>query len=131
MIQLTDGLSMALTLSGFPLSKLPRRFRARMNVQFLVNRMQMRAHCAQCDAKVLADFLVEITFREQRQDFQLALRQFLHLGRWLFDLLEVIHHFARDLHRHRRAAGMDLLDCLGQFAWVHVLEQVTTRPRAQ
>src|SRR6185312_447166 len=86
--------------SESPLQKLQNRLRARLHVELLVNRVQVRPHRAQRDAEVLADFLVKISLGEERQNLQLALRQFFHLGSRLLDLLKMTDDFARDLHRH-------------------------------
>jgi hypothetical protein len=86
---------------------------------------------AQADAELIGDFLVQVAFGQKRQNLLFPPGQFFHLRGGALDLLEVGDHFARDLHRHRSAAGMDLLDGLDELGGRHVFQQVPAGPAAQ
>src|SRR5689334_8945493 len=94
--------------------KFHHRLGPRLHVQFLIYRVQVRANGAQADTELVRNLLVKIPLREQGKYFLLPFRQLFHIRRWLLDLLEMINHLARNLHRHRRSASMDLLDGLNQ-----------------
>src|SRR2546422_4105850 len=75
---------------------------AGLDMELFVHGMEVSADGAQGNAQKIGDLLVKLTLGQQSQDFMFALGQTFNLGRWLFDLLEVIDDFAGDLHRHRR-----------------------------
>lgn len=64
---------------SIPLQILHSGFRARVNVEFIVDRPQMIAQGIDADSKISGDFLVKITFGKKREDFLLSRRQFFHV----------------------------------------------------
>jgi len=86
-----------------------------MHVQLFVDGAQPVAQRVDADAQLIADLFVELALGQQRQDFVLPGRELFDLGGRLLDFAEMVHHLARDLHRHGRAARMDLFDRLQQL----------------
>src|SRR5580658_8107137 len=71
------------------------RFRARTDMNLFVDMLSVHADGVQTDAQDVADFLVEITFCQQRQDLPLALAQLVQVRRSA-GLIEITDDFPRD-----------------------------------
>src|SRR5688572_16716975 len=84
-------------------------FRPRLDVQLAVHFVEMAAHGAQADAELITDFLVEPAGGQQGEDFLLARGESCQVIVACRYLLKKPHHLSRDLHRHRRSTGMNLL----------------------
>ena len=69
--------------------------------------------------------------RQQRENFLLALAQAVDVRPRFPGLRKIAHDLARNLHRHRRAAGVDLFDGLHEFGVRTVLQQITAGAGAQ
>jgi hypothetical protein len=107
------------------------RLGARLNVKLLVNGVEMGANGAEGNAEMVGDFLVQVTFGEESENFLFAFGEFFDVGPGLLDFLEVVNNLAGDLHGHGCSAGMDLLDRLDEFGGRHVFKKVTAGAASQ
>jgi hypothetical protein len=65
--------------------ELDHRFRARMDMQFLIDGVQMRAHRADANTQFHGDFLVQIAFGQKRKGFKLATGELIYFWRGLIN----------------------------------------------
>src|SRR2546423_7314687 len=84
------------------------------DVEFFVDAADIDVYGREADAERFSDFFVEITAREQVQDFTLARGQLSSIERSSASL-ERLDDFARDVAGHGRAARMDLAQGCKQF----------------
>src|SRR5581483_10210017 len=107
-----------------PAEKLGRGGGARLHVQLLIDMLHVGADGADADVELVADLLVQAAPGEKSEDLLLARGELFHVGGGPLELMEITDHLARDLHRHRRATGVDLLDRLDQLGITGFFQQI-------
>ena len=81
----------------FVLEELDDRLGARLDVELFVNGVEMGADGAGADGELVGDFLVEIAFGKESEDFVLPFGELLDFGGRGLDLLKVADNLAGDL----------------------------------
>ena len=104
--------------------------RARLDVEFFVDRVEMRADGAVRNTELVGDFLDQISLGKSLQDLLLAGRQFLIPG-VCGRSVEEGDYFARDLAAHRSTSVVNVPDCIQNLVRRCLLQEVAGRARCQ
>src|SRR5689334_15003018 len=100
-------------------------------MQFFVDDAEMSFHGVDADVQLVTNLLVEISVREQRENFLLAMSEALEDARLRFGLVKIIHDFAGDRHGHGRTAGVDLFNGADEFSIRAIFQEASAGARAK
>src|SRR6516162_5537150 len=85
-------------------------FRARADMQFLIDMPYMSMDGGVAEAHAIGYFLVQIPFRKKVEHFRFARREIVRIARGRQRFLEGLDDFAGNMAAHRRATGVNLMN---------------------